>query len=54
MKIECVQFKTPYKPDLKKIAKEADDREKEDRYKVSNPGNRNITKLLWKKEGFSD
>ena len=31
-----------------------DDREKEDRYKVSNPGNRNITKLLWKKEGFSD
>ena len=29
-----------------------DDREKEDRYKVSNPGNRNITKLLWKKKVF--
>ena len=32
-----------------------DDREKEDRYVVSNPDNTfSIIKLLWKKEGFSE
>ena len=29
-----------------------DDREKEDRYKVSNPGNRNITKTIVEKRRF--
>ena len=29
-------------------------RKRKDTLAYQNPGNRNITKLLWKKEGFSD